>query len=115
MGSSASALFEFDETMVELENAMGEAQRNLASTSHRLVLGRYLEEFKAPADVGRSIERAMAAAAPAAEDLREMLVTAERKKWVDTDKLAQIDAAILRLRRVLLPVAQAMRAATTID
>jgi hypothetical protein len=72
------------------------AQRNLESSSHRQVLERYLEEFKAPAGVGQPIERAMAAAAPAAEDLRQMLVTAEREKWADTDKLAQIDAAILK-------------------
>ena len=115
MSSSSSALYDFDETMSELESTMGEAQRNLASSSHRQVLERYLEQFKAPADVGRPIERAMAAAAPAAEDLREMLVTAEREKWVDTDKLAQIDAAILRLRRALMPVAQAVRAARPID
>ena len=115
MSSSASALYDFDQTMVELENAMGETQRNLASSSHRLVLERYLEEFKAPAGLGQPVERAMAAAAPAAEDLREMLVTSEREKWADTDKLAQIDAAILRLRRALLPVAQAVQTARPID
>jgi hypothetical protein len=113
--SSASALYDFDETMAELENMMGEAQRNLDSSSYRQVLERYLEEFRAPAGVGQPIERAMAAAAPAAEDLREMLVTAERENWADTDKLAQIDAAIRRLRRALLPVAKAVQAARPID
>ena len=99
----------------DMVRAHQHAQRNLDSSSHRQVLERYLEEFKAPAGVGQPIERAMKAAAPAAEDLREMLVTAEREKWNDTDKLAQIDTAILRLRRALRPVAKAVQAAKPVD
>lgn len=109
--SSASDLYDFDEAMAELENMLGEMQRNLSSSSHRQVLERYLEEFKAPTAVGRAIERVMAAASPVAEDLRLLLVAAEKENRTDTDQSAQIDAAIARLRRALMPVARAVQAA----
>ncbi|CAN5919821.1 hypothetical protein BH11PSE3_BH11PSE3_32330 [soil metagenome] len=108
--SAASDLYDFDEAMAELENMLGEMQRNPGSSPHRQVVERYLEEFKAPPGVGRAIESAMAKAAPFAEELRLLLVTAEKENWTDTDKAAQMDAGIARLRRVLMPVAKAVQA-----
>lgn len=107
--NSASAIFDFDETMAELENMLGEMQRNLSSANHRQVLGRYLEGFKAPPDVGPSIERAMASAAPAAEELRLLLASAETEDG--SGKTGPLDAGLAKLRRALKPVAQAVRAA----
>ena len=57
--SAASDLCDFDEAMAELENMLGEMQRNLGSSSYRQVLERYLKDFEAPPSVGRPIERAM--------------------------------------------------------
>ena len=61
--------------------------------------------------MGQPIARAMNAAAPAAEELRQMLMTAEKESWSDTDKAARIEASINRLRRTLMPVAKAVQGA----
>lgn len=55
----------------------------------------------------------MVAASTAAEELRVLLVEAEKENSTDTDTAARIGAGIARLRRVLAPVAADVRTAKT--